>query len=236
MSSLQKKETLLIVDDSKFQRVVIRQSLGEYFNFAEAVSGEECLTIMEKESDAIDLVLLDLMIPQVSGMDVMEHIRKKSVVPIIILSARDTEADKTLGLGMGADDYITKPFSVAEVLARVRANIRRVTQYAEPPEKSMVLTAGALRLDGKERTVTKAGERIELTAKEFDILKLLMANPKRVYTKAQLYTQVWNDAYCGDENAVSVHISRLRGKIEDDPRDPRYVATVWGIGYKLGEK
>lgn len=169
-------------------------------------------------------------------MDVMEHIRKKSVVPIIILSARDTEADKTLGLGMGADDYITKPFSVAEVLARVRANIRRVTQYAEPPEKSMVLTAGALRLDGKERTVTKAGERIELTAKEFDILKLLMANPKRVYTKAQLYTQVWNDAYCGDENAVSVHISRLRGKIEDDPRDPRYVATVWGIGYKLGEK
>ena len=182
---------------------------------------------------APDLVLLDLMIPQVSGMDVMEHIRKKSVVPIIILSARDTEADKTLGLGMGADDYITKPFSVAEVLARVRANIRRVTQYAEPPEKSMVLTAGALRLDGKERTVTKAGERIELTAKEFDILKLLMANPKRVYTKAQLYTQVWNDAYCGDENAVSVHISRLRGKIEDDPRDPRYVATVWGIGYKF---
>ena len=141
-----------------------------------------------------------------------------------------------MGLGMGADDYITKPFSVAEVLARVRANIRRVTQYAEPPEKSMVLTAGALRLDGKERTVTKAGERIELTAKEFDILKLLMANPKRVYTKAQLYTQVWNDAYCRDENAVSVHISRLRGKIEDDPRDPRYVATVWGIGYKLGEK
>ena len=137
---------------------------------------------------------------------------------------------------LSTDDYITKPFSVAEVLARVRANIRRVTQYAEPPEKSMVLTAGALRLDGKERTVTKAGERIELTAKEFDILKLLMANPKRVYTKAQLYTQVWNDAYCGDENAVSVHISRLRGKIEDDPRDPRYVATVWGIGYKLGEK
>ena len=228
-------ETSRIIDEDNAmgdlgQEVLKRESYAVRW----AYSGREARLLLRE--GGIGLVLLDLMIPQVSGMDVMEHIRKKSVVPIIILSARDTEADKTLGLGMGADDYITKPFSVAEVLARVRANIRRVTQYAEPPEKSMVLTAGALRLDGKERTVTKAGERIELTAKEFDILKLLMANPKRVYTKAQLYTQVWNDAYCGDENAVSVHISRLRGKIEDDPRDPRYVATVWGIGYKLGEK
>ena len=225
---------LLIEDERTLCDAVARRLRRLGYSVDLAYDGEQALQLLEVE--CYDLVLLDLMIPQVSGMDVMEHIRKKSVVPIIILSARDTEADKTLGLGMGADDYITKPFSVAEVLARVRANIRRVTQYAEPPEKSMVLTAGALRLDGKERTVTKAGERIELTAKEFDILKLLMANPKRVYTKAQLYTQVWNDAYCRDENAVSVHISRLRGKIEDDPRDPRYVATVWGIGYKLGEK
>ena len=225
---------LVVEDDPDINKLLCRILEGAGYACRPAFSGSEAALWAGQYE--YDLVLLDLMIPQVSGMDVMEHIRKKSVVPIIILSARDTEADKTLGLGMGADDYITKPFSVAEVLARVRANIRRVTQYAEPPEKSMVLTAGALRLDGKERTVTKAGERIELTAKEFDILKLLMANPKRVYTKAQLYTQVWNDAYCGDENAVSVHISRLRGKIEDDPRDPRYVATVWGIGYKLGEK
>lgn len=225
---------LLVEDDREIQEMLGDYLRTEAYEVVCASNGRDACRLFDE--GGIGLVLLDLMIPQVSGMDVMEHIRKKSVVPIIILSARDTEADKTLGLGMGADDYITKPFSVAEVLARVRANIRRVTQYAEPPEKSMVLTAGALRLDGKERTVTKAGERIELTAKEFDILKLLMENPKRVYTKAQLYTQVWNDAYCRDENAVSVHISRLRGKIEDDPRDPRYVATVWGIGYKLGEK
>ena len=211
---------LLVEDDREIQEMLGDYLRTEAYEVVCASNGRDACRLFDE--GGIGLVLLDLMIPQVSGMDVMEHIRKKSVVPIIILSARDTEADKTLGLGMGADDYITKPFSVAEVLARVRAN--------------MVLTAGALRLDGKERTVTKAGERIELTAKEFDILKLLMANPKRVYTKAQLYTQVWNDAYCGDENAVSVHISRLRGKIEDDPRDPRYVATVWGIGYKLGEK
>ena len=229
-----KQRILIVDDDANIAELISLYLMKECYETKIVGDGESARR--EFPSFKPNLVLLDLMIPQVSGMDVMEHIRKKSVVPIIILSARDTEADKTLGLGMGADDYITKPFSVAEVLARVRANIRRVTQYAEPPEKSMVLTAGALRLDGKERTVTKAGERIELTAKEFDILKLLMANPKRVYTKAQLYTQVWNDAYCGDENAVSVHISRLRGKIEDDPRDPRYVATVWGIGYKLGEK
>ena len=119
------------------------------------------------------------------------------------------------------------------MLARVRANIRRVTQYAEPPEKSMVLTAGALRLDGKERTVTKAGERIELTAKEFDILKLLMANPKRVYTKAQLYACIGGALYESDENTMMVHISKLRDKIEDDPKSPRYIITVRGLGYKL---
>ena len=202
---------LLVEDDREIQEMLGDYLRTEAYEVVCASNGRDACRLFDE--GGIGLVLLDLMIPQVSGMDVMEHIRKKSVVPIIILSARDTEADKTLGLGMGADDYITKPFSVAEVLARVRANIRRVTQYAEPPEKSMVLTAGALRLDGKERTVTKAGERIELTAKEFDILKLLMANPKRVYTKAQLYTQVWNDAYCGDENAVSVHISRLRDSV-----------------------
>ena len=222
---------LLVEDDREIQEMLGDYLRTEAYEVVCASNGRDACRLFDE--GGIGLVLLDLMIPQVSGMDVMEHIRKKSVVPIIILSARDTEADKTLGLGMGADDYITKPFSVAEVLARVRANIRRVTQYAEPPEKSMVLTAGALRLDGKERTVTKAGERIELTAKEFDILKLLMANPKRVYTKAQLYTQVWNDAYCRDENAVSVHISRLRGKIEDDPRDPRYVGHRLQIGGEM---
>ena len=226
---------VLVVDDEKLIVKGIRFSLlQDGMEVDCAYDGEEALNMAKANS--YDMILLDVMLPKMDGFEVCQAIREFSDVPIVMLTAKGDDMDKILGLEYGADDYITKPFSVAEVLARVRANIRRVTQYAEPPEKSMVLTAGALRLDGKERTVTKAGERIELTAKEFDILKLLMANPKRVYTKAQLYTQVWNDAYCRDENAVSVHISRLRGKIEDDPRDPRYVATVWGIGYKLGEK
>ena len=187
-----------------------------------------------------DLVLLDLMIPKVSGMGVMHHIRENSFVPIIILSAKDSESDKTLGLGLGADDYITKPFSVVEVLARIKAALRRTMQYDGAAEErqargSSVLAAGELVMNLSDYTLKKGEKTIELTAKEFEILKLFLQNPKKVYTKEQLYSLVWNDAYCGDENAVNVHISRLRSKIEEDPRNPRYVLTVWGIGYKLGD-
>ena len=146
-----------------------------------------------------------------------------------------TEVDKTLGLGLGADDYITKPFSVVEVVARVKANIRRTTEYAAPIQEPEELTFRSLKMDLSNHTVTKNGVLLELTAKEFDILKLLLQNPKRVYTKAQIYSLIWNDVYVGDENAVNVHISRLRNKIEDNPRSPECVITVWGIGYKLGE-
>ena len=187
------------------------------------------------DSNTYHIVLLDLMIPKISGMDVMKHIRKSSTVPIIIISAKDTEVDKTLGLGLGADDYITKPFSVVEVLARVKANIRRTTEYAAPIQEPEELTFRCLKMDLSNHTVTKNGVLLELTAKEFDILKLLLQNPKRVYTKAQIYSLIWNDVYVGDENAVNVHISRLRNKIEDNPRSPECVITVWGIGYKLGE-
>ena len=141
-----------------------------------------------------------------------------------------------LGLGLGADDYITKPFSVVELLARIKANLRRTTQYDNAAAAiPSTLTAGELLMNLSDYTLTKQGKKIELTAKEFEILKLLLQNPKKVYTKEQIYSLVWNDAYCGDENAVNVHISRLRNKIEDDSRNPKYVLTVWGIGYKLGE-
>lgn len=176
------------------------------------------------------------MIPKMSGMEVMKTIRASSTVPIMILSAKDTDSDKTLGLGLGADDYVTKPFSVTEVLARIKANIRRNTQYTVAATiDDNIITKGELVLNTGDYSVMKNGEPIELTAKEFEILKLLMKNPKKVYTKEQMYSQIWNDAYMGDENAVNVHISRLRNKIEDNPRDPKYVVTVWGIGYKLGE-
>lgn len=224
---------LLLVEDDAEIREMLRDYLGaENYEVVCAPDGQAACERFDAED--FSLVLLDLMIPKIRGMDVMAHIRARSTVPILIVSAKDTDADKTLGLGMGADDYITKPFSVTEVLARVQSNIRRATQYATATPA--VLSAGALVMDVSDHTVTKAGAPLDLTAKEFDILKLLLQNPKKVYTKAQIYAQIWNDAYLGDENAVNVHISRLRNKIEDDPRAPRYILTVWGIGYKLGDQ
>lgn len=225
---------LLVEDDMEISEMLENYLTMENFEVACAADGQEACRLFD--STAFSLVLLDLMIPKISGMDVMQHIRKNSVVPIIILSAKDSEADKTLGLGLGADDYITKPFSVTEVMARIKANIRRATQYdTSSPAVTDLLSAGALTMNLTDYTVSKNGEKIDLTAKEFEILKLLLQNPQKVYTKEQIYSLVWNDAYLGDENAVNVHISRLRNKIEDNPREPRYIVTIWGIGYKLGE-
>ena len=155
---------------------------------------------------------------------------------MIILSARDSDSDVTLGLGLGADDYVVKPFSVSQVLARIKANLRRSTVWAEGAEApAEVLRAGTLAMDCAAHRVEKDGIPVELTAKEYAILELLLRNPRRVYTKAQLYAAVWGEAYLGDENAVNVHISRLRSKVEDDPKKPRCICTVWGIGYKLGD-
>ena len=224
---------LLVEDDNEISRMLKGYLENENFEILCAMDGEEAL---KKFDESFDLVLLDLMIPKISGMEVLGQIRQKSNVPVIIISAKDTDADKTLGLGLGADDYITKPFSVTEVLARIRAQIRRNTRYSsKAEEKPEVIRAGELALYPGNYTVTKNGAKVELTAMEFEILKLLMENPKKVYTKEQIYARVWNDAYLGDENAVNVHISRLRNKIEDEPRKPKYVATVWGIGYKFGE-
>ena len=225
---------LLIEDDTEISEMLKNFLMTENFEVDTAYDGESAC---EKFfADEYSIVLLDLMIPKKSGMEVMKTIRAFSTVPIMILSARDTDSDKTLGLGLGADDYVTKPFSVTEVLARIKANIRRNTQYAaNTVVEEDIITKGELVLNISDYSVLKNGEKIELTAKEFEILKLLMKNPKKVYTKEQMYSLVWNDAYMGDENAVNVHISRLRNKIEDNPREPKYVVTVWGIGYKLGD-
>lgn len=227
---------LLIEDDREISAMLKGYLETEGFEIETAFDGLEALQIFH--SGSFHLVLLDLMIPKLSGMEVMRKIREKSTVPILIVSAKDSDSDKSLGLGLGADDYITKPFSVTELAARIKANIRRSTLYAahkEEEEKQGNLEVGELKIHLDDFSVYKNGRKIELTAKEFEILKLLAKNPKKVYTKEQLYANVWQDAYCGDENAVNVHISRLRNKIEDNPRSPRYVVTVWGIGYKLGE-
>lgn len=225
---------LLVEDDTEISEMLKNFLMTENFEVVTAYDGESAC---EKFfADTYSIVLLDLMIPKISGMEVMKKIRAFSTVPIIILSAKDTDSDKTLGLGLGADDYVTKPFSVTEVLARIKANIRRTTQYMAPAiVENDIIARGELVLNTSDYSVMKNREKIELTAKEFEILKLFMKNPKKVYTKEQIYSQIWNDAYLGDENAVNVHISRLRNKIEDNPRDPKYVMTVWGIGYKLGE-
>ena len=225
---------LLVEDDTEISDMLKNFLMTEDYEVVTAYDGESAC---EKFFvDEYSIVLLDLMIPKISGMEVMKTIRAASTVPIMIISAKDTDSDKALGLGLGADDYVTKPFSVTEVLARIKANIRRNTQYAAgaATEEDMI-TKGALTLNTSDYSVMKDGEKIELTAKAFEILHLLMKNPKKVYTKEQMYSLVWKDAYMGDENAVNVHISRLRNKIEDNPRDPKYVVTVWGIGYKLGD-
>ena len=225
---------LLVEDDTEISEMLRNYLTTENYDVICVFDGQEACSRFDEIP--VHLVLLDLMIPKISGMDVMQYIRGKSVVPIIIISAKDTESDKTLGLGLGADDYITKPFSVVEVLARIKAALRRTIQYDNAALSApSVIVAGELVMNLSDYTLTKRGQAIELTAKEFEILKLLLQNPKKVYTKEQIYSLVWNDAYCGDENAVNVHISRLRNKIEDDSRNPRYVVTVWGIGYKLGE-
>ena len=225
---------LLVEDDTEISEILRDYLSTENYEVDCAFDGLEACR--KSDASAYHLVLLDLMIPKICGMEVMRHIREHSYVPIIIISAKDTESDKALGLGLGADDYIAKPFSVVEVLARIKAALRRTNQYDSGAASGpAVLTTGELTMNLSDYTLTKNGRSVELTAKEFEILRLLMQNPKKVYTKEQLYTQVWNDAYYGDENAVNVHISRLRNKIEDDSRRPRYVVTVWGIGYKLGE-
>lgn len=195
-------------------------------------NGEKGLEMALKND--YDMIILDIMLPGVDGFEICRQIREVKEIPVLMVSARKEDIDKIRGLGLGADDYITKPFSVTEVLARIKANIRRSTQYSKPEEQE-VLMMGDLTINLTNYIVEKNGTKIDLTAKEFEILKLLVQNPQKVYTKEQMYSLIWNDAYLGDENAVNVHISRLRNKIEEHPRSPKYIITVWGIGYKLGD-
>ena len=231
---MDKYRVLLVEDDVEISEMLKNYLSTENYEVVCAYDGEEACS--KFFASQFHLVLLDLMIPKINGMDVMQRIRRDSYVPIIILSAKDSESDKTLGLGLGADDYVTKPFSVVEVLARMKAALRRTQLYDNRPAPlPEILKAGELVMNLSDYTLAKNGNIVDLTAKEFEILKLLLQNPKKVYTKEQIYSMVWNDAYYGDENAVNVHISRLRNKIEGDSRNPRYVLTVWGIGYKMGD-
>ncbi len=230
------KQILLVEDDLEIGAMVTNYLSLEGFQVVHAATGEEALLSFQSNS-SFALILLDLMLPGLNGLDLLQQIRMKSHIPVVILSAKDSDVDKALGLGFGADDYLAKPFSMIELLARVRAAIRRATHYSDTgqePEPSTIVLHD-LTMDLHNLTVHKNEQEIKLTAKEMQILKLLMTHPKKIFTKEQIYRSVWNDDYWGDENIINVHMSRLRDKIEDTPSSPRYIKTLWGIGYRLGE-
>ncbi|MBW4083851.1 response regulator transcription factor [Paenibacillus sp. S150] len=234
---------MLIEDDEAISEMVRSYLVKEGYAVDTAFDGEAAEKLFHSGA-AYDLILLDLMLPKRSGNDVLQTIRRDSLLPVLIMSARDSDVDKALGLGFGADDYITKPFSMIELAARVKAAIRRAgygaagspSAAAAPAKgKAGIIALRGLQVDPNNFSVLKNGEEVKLTAKEFQILGLFAGSPGRVYTKAQIYSSVWEDDYYGDENVINVHMRRLREKIEDDPSKPEYIKTLWGIGYKLGD-
>ena len=224
---------LIIEDDIAISEMVKNYLIKDGFVVTTAFDGEEA--ILKYLNCNFDLILLDLMMPKLDGIETMKIIREKSSVPILIMSAKDSDVDKAIGLGLGADDYISKPFSMIEISARIKAAIRRATKYSNnnKKEEPLVIKVGTLTIDVGNFLVSKNDEAIQLTSKEFEILKLFIQNPNRVFTKAQIYSFIWKDEYFGDENVINVHMRRLREKIEDDPSKPQYIKTLWGIGYKL---
>ena len=195
-----------------------------------AATGSEA--IQKFEQGGIDLVLLDLMIPEISGIEVCKHIRNKSAIPIIMLTAKDTEVDKVVGLELGADDYVTKPYSSRELTARIRAVLRRNNGKTTSTE-SGVLVVGSIRMAIDRHQVAINGKLTSLPLKEFELLEFLMRNAGRVLTRMQLIDRVWGSDYVGDTKTLDVHIKRLRAKIESDPADPKIIQTVRGLGYKM---
>lgn len=221
---------VLVVDDEKLIVKGIRFSLEqEGMEVDSAFDGEEALN-MAKDHE-YDIILLDIMLPKMNGLEVCQQIREFSSVPIIMLTAKGEDMDKILGLEYGADDYITKPFNILEVKARIKAIMRRASKQEPKEEKAKVVQVGELKLDCESRRVFIGSREINLTAKEFDVLELLVFNPNKVYSRENLLNIVWGYEYPGDVRTVDVHIRRLREKIETNPSDPKYVHTKWGVGY-----
>ena len=227
---------ILVVDDEKMIVKGIRFSLlQEQWEVDCAYDGEEGLELARKTE--YDLVLLDIMLPKMDGLTVCREIREFSNMPIIMLTAKGDDMDKIMGLEYGADDYITKPFNILEVKARMKAIMRRSRPSGSPPEKEdapavpNIITAGDLRLDIENERIFVEGREVNITAREFDVLHLLVTNPNKVYSREKLLELIWGADYPGDARTVDVHIRRLREKIEKNPSQPKYVQTKWGVGY-----
>lgn len=229
---------ILIADDDKEIRNLLKIYLErELYMVDTAINGEEALHLFNQNK--YNLVILDLMMPKIDGIEVCKKLRDKTNVPILMLTAKDHEVDKILGLSIGADDYITKPFSIHKVIARVKALMRRflVLGSNNTAQEKTTLSFKGLTINLNTYTVHTNKEEISLTGKELELLKFFTSNPGQVFTKTQLFRNVWDDNYIEDDNTVMVHIRKLRKKIEIDPSNPKFIQTIWGIGYKfVGEK
>jgi DNA-binding response OmpR family regulator len=224
-------QRILVVDDEK-QIVEVLKMYLERDGFRVSTASDGAAALAAFESQPPDLVLLDLMLPQVDGLEVFRRLRAKHATPIIMLTARGEEIDRILGLELGADDYIVKPFSPREVVARVKTVLRRAAGAREESSGKAV-EVGELLIDPTTREVNIGARQIELTSKEFDLLYFLAMHPGQVFTRAQLLDRVWGYKFFGDASTVTVHVRRLREKIEANPTEPRFVTTVWGVGYKF---
>ena len=221
---------VLVVDDEKLIVKGLKFSLEQDdMEVDTAYDGEEA--VEKAREGSYDIILLDLMLPKLDGMQACQQIREFSDVPIIMLTAKGDDMDKILGLEYGADDYITKPFNILEVKARIKAIIRRTAGRSGQEQRDRIVQVGELMLDCDARRVQVSGREVNLTAKEFDVLELLVLNPNKVYSRENLLNLVWGYEYPGDVRTVDVHIRRLREKIEENPSDPKYVHTKWGVGY-----
>ena len=221
---------ILVVDDERVLVKGIKFNLeSEGYQVEVGYDGEQAVELAR--SGAFDLIILDLMMPKIDGLQACMRIREFSNVPVIMLTARSEDADKIIGFECGADDYITKPFNILELKARVRALLRRAGMSHQ--KEAGRLTIGHITLDADARAAWKEGQRVDLTAKEFDLMELLMRNPGRVYSRENLLNVVWGYEYAGDYRTVDVHVRRLREKLELDPANPRYILTKWGVGYYL---
>ena len=220
---------LVVEEEDSFSDALSYMLRKEGFDVTVSATGDDALKTFDQ--DAADLVLLDLMLPGLPGTEVCRQIRQRSNVPVIMLTAKDSEIDKVVGLELGADDYVTKPFSSRELVARIRAVLRRGTEPADA--NSAVLSAGPIRMDVERHTVTVNGAAARLPLKDFELLEMLLRNVGRVLTRAQLIDRIWGADYVGDTKTLDVHVKRLRAKIEPDPASPTYLLTVRGLGYKL---
>lgn len=227
-------QTILICDDEKDIRSALRIYLTrDGYRVLEAADGQAALDIIRHET--VHLLLLDVMMPVMDGFSVLEIMRRENSVPVILLTAKSEDEDKIKGLNQGADDYITKPFHSGELLARVKAVLRRYSTAREAVNQSSVIVIGGIELDDDKKTVSSEGEPVTVTPKEYDILHLLMRNPGKVFSSKEIYQLVWKDIPLGPEGTVAVHIRHLREKLEINPSEPRYIKVVWGKGYKMEE-